>query len=89
MPNRKRTPAIAVCVICQSHEDSVSYPILIGKILRKKEPGSQNEQRYEGYNATLQALVFAPHGYYWESLSLMQKCTSLKGTLLKEKLELH
>ena len=40
MPNTKRTPDIAVCVICQSHEDSVSYPILIGEILGKKEPGS-------------------------------------------------
>ena len=36
MPNTKRTPDIAVCVICQSHEDSVSYPILIGEILWKK-----------------------------------------------------
>ena len=40
MPNMKRTPDIAVCVICQSHEDSVSYLILISKILGKKEPGS-------------------------------------------------
>ena len=40
MPNMKRTPDIAVCVICQSHEDSVSYLILIGEILGKKEPGS-------------------------------------------------
>ena len=66
MPNKKRTPDIAVRVICQLHEDSVSYPLLIGEILGKKEPGSQNEQRFKGYNAALQALVFAPHGYYWE-----------------------
>ena len=66
MPNMKRTPDIAVCVICQSHEDSVSYQILIGEILRQKEPGSRNEQRHEAYNAVLQALVFAPCGYYWE-----------------------
>ena len=66
MPNTKRTPDIAVCVICQSHEDSMSYLILISKILGIKEPGSRNEQRYEGYNATLKALIFAPCGYYWE-----------------------
>ena len=41
MPNKKRTPDIAVCVICQLHEDSVSYPILISEILGKKEPGSR------------------------------------------------
>ena len=65
MPNMKRTPDIAVCVICQSHEDSVSCPIFIGEILRKKNQAHEMK-RYEGYNAALQILVFARRGYYWE-----------------------
>ena len=66
MPNIKRTPDIAVCVIGQEHEEKLNYPIFIGEVLGKKDPGSKNEQLYEGYNAALQSLVFAHRGYYWE-----------------------
>ena len=66
MLNMKRTADIAVCVIAQTPKDELTYPIFIGEVLGKKEAGSHNEQTYEGYTAALQALVFAPRGYYWE-----------------------
>ena len=66
MPNIKRTADIAVCVMSQYSQDSINYPVFIGEVLGKKEAGSSNEQRYEGYTAVLQSLVFAPRAYYWE-----------------------
>ena len=66
MPNTKRTPDIAVCVIGQENEDKLNYPIFIGEVLGKKDRGSKNEQLFEGYNAALQSLVFAHRGYYWK-----------------------
>ena len=89
MPNTKRTPDIAVCVICQSHEDSVSYPILISEILGKK---NQAHEMNRGMKATM---LPSSHLYLLhvditgKSLSVMQKCTNLKGTLQEEKLEFH
>ena len=66
MPNIKRTTDIAVCVISQTPKDALTYPIFIGEVPGRKEPGSINEQQYKGYTAALQALVFAPREYYWE-----------------------
>ena len=66
MPNTKRTADIAVSVIAQTPKDELTYRVFIGEVLGKKEAGSRNEQTYEGYTAALQALVFAPRGYYWE-----------------------
>ena len=88
MPNKKRTPDIAVCVICQSHEDSVSYPILIGEILGKK---NQAHEMNRGTKATMlpSRHLYLPHmDITGKSLSVIQKCTNLKGTL-QEKLEFH
>ena len=83
MLNTKRTADIAVCVIAQTPKDELTYPIFIGEVLGKKEAGSHNEQTYEGYTAALQALVFAPRGYYWEIPINVAKMYCLKRDPVK------
>ena len=48
----------------------ICYPIFIGEVLGKKSPGPQYNQRYEGYNAVMQSLVFAPRAYYFEIMTI-------------------
>ena len=84
MPNIKRTTDIAVCVISQTPKDALTYPIFIGEVLGRKEPGSINEQQYKGYTAALQALVFALRGYYWEIPFNVAVMYSLEKFLKKE-----
>ena len=66
MPNIKRTPDITVVIFPDDYEKNISYPIFIGEVLGKKSPGPQYNQRYKGYNAVMQSLVFAPRAYYFE-----------------------
>ena len=66
MPNIKRTPDITVVIFLDDYEKNISYPIFIGEVLGKKSPGPQYNQWYEGYNAVMQSLVFAPRAYYFE-----------------------
>ena len=79
MPNIARTPDIAVTLNPQNYTENLTYPIFIGEILGKKDKGALYSQRYAGYNATMQSLVFAPRAYYWEigtlspSLYILQK----------------
>ena len=89
MPNIKRTADIAVCVISQTPKDTLTYPIFIGEVLGRKEPGSINEQQYEGYTAAPQALVFAPRGYYWEIPVNIAVMCSLKKVPEKGNIRLH
>ena len=69
---------------------NVSYPIFIGEVLGKKDPGPQYNQRYEGYNAVMQSLVFASRCYYFEigtispSLYILQK-NPKEGTITAKK----
>ena len=66
MPNIKWTPDITIVIFPDDYEKTLSYPIFIGEVLGKKSPGPQYNQRYEGYNAVMQSLVFAPRAYYFE-----------------------
>ena len=66
MPNIAHTPDIAVTLNPQNYTQNLTYPIFIGEILGKKDKGALYSQRYAGYNATMQSLVFAPRAYYWE-----------------------
>ena len=70
MPNISRTPDIAVTLNPQNYTENLTYPIFIGEILGKKDKGALYSQRYAGYNATMQSLVFAPRAYYWEIRTL-------------------
>ena len=65
MPNIGRTPDITVAILPNNYTQNLAYPIFIGEILGKKEQPILT-QRYAGYNATMQSLVFAPRAYYWE-----------------------
>ena len=79
MPNITCTPDITVTMNPQNNTQNLTYPIFIGEILGKKDKGALYSQRYAGYNATMQSLVFAPRAYYWEigtlspSLYILQK----------------
>ena len=66
MPNFGRTPDITVTIIPDNYTENLTYPIFIGEVLGKKSKGPHLSQRYAGYNATMQSLVFAPRAYYWE-----------------------
>ena len=66
MPNFGRTPDITVTIIPDNYTENLTYPIFIGEILGKKSKGPHLSQRYAGYNATMQSLVFTPRAYYWE-----------------------
>ena len=61
-----RTPDITVTIIPDNYTENLTYPIFIGEILGKKSKGPHLSQRYAGYNATMQSLVFTPRAYYWE-----------------------
>ena len=65
MPNIGRTPDITVIVTPDNYTQNVTYPIFIGEILGRKEQSTVT-QRYAGYNACMQSLVFSPRAYYWE-----------------------
>ena len=90
MPNIKRTPDISVVIFPDDYEKNISYPIFIAEVLGKKDPGPQYNQRYEGYNAAMQSLVFAPRCYYFEigtispSLYMLQK-NPKEGTVTAKK----
>ena len=76
MPNIKRVPDISVVV--DGNDKTLTYPILIGEVLGKKEKGPRNNQLYEGYNATMQCLVFGPRAYYFEIDTTEAALTILK-----------
>ena len=90
MPNIKRTPDISVVIFPDDYEKNISYPIFIAEVLGKKDPGPQYNQRYEGYNAAMQSLVFAPRCYYFKigtispSLYMLQK-NPKEGTVTAKK----
>ena len=66
MPNFGRTPDITVMIVPDNYTENLTYPIFIGEVLGKKAKGPHLSQRYAGYNAMMQSLVFAPRAYYWE-----------------------
>ena len=66
MPNTKRTPDIAVCVLPDQPKSSLMYPVFIGEIRGEKRELYPEDILYEGYNASLQTLAFAHRGYYWD-----------------------
>ena len=66
MLNFGRTPDITVTIVPDNYTENLTYPIFIGEVLGKKAKGPHLSQRYAGYNATMQSLVFSPRAYYWE-----------------------
>ena len=66
MPNTKRTPDIAVCVLLDKPKSSLMYPVFMGEIRGEKSESNPEDILYEGYNASLQTLAFSPRGYYWD-----------------------
>ena len=76
MPNIKRTPDI--CVVANGNKETLTYPIFLGEVLGRKEKGPTNNQLYEGYNATMQQLVFGPRAYYFEIDTTEAALTILK-----------
>ena len=78
MPNIAHTPDIAVTLNPQNYTQNLTYPIFIGEILGKKDKGALYSQRYAGYNATMQSLVFSPRAYYWEIGTLSPSLYILK-----------
>ena len=76
MPNMKRVPDISVVV--DGNDKTLTYPILIGEVLGKKDKGPKYNQLYEGYNATMQCLVFGPRAYYFEIDTTEAALTILK-----------
>ena len=76
MPNIKRVPDISVVV--DGNDKTLTYPILIGEVLGKKDKGPKYNQLYEGYNATMQCLVFGPRAYYFEIDTTEAALTILK-----------
>ena len=76
MPNIKRVPDISVVV--DGNDKTLTYPILTGEVLGKKDKGPKYNQLYEGYNATMQCLVFGPRAYYFEIDTTEAALTILK-----------
>ena len=76
MPNIKRVPDISVVV--DGNDKTLTYPILIGEVLGKKDKGPKYNQLYEGYNATIQCLIFGPRAYYFEIDTTKAALTILK-----------
>ena len=76
MPNIKRVPDI--CVVVNRNDKTLTYPILLGEVLGRKDKGPTNNQLYEGYNATMQQLVFGPRAYYFEIDTTEAALTILK-----------
>ena len=76
MPNIKRVPDISVVV--DGNHKTLTYPILIGEVLGKKDKGPKHNQLYEGYNVTMQCLVFGPRAYYFEIDTTEAALTILK-----------
>ena len=66
MPNSRRTPDCVVAVVPDNNIVDLRYPIFITEVIGKKPSKGENEEKYDGYNAACQSLVFAPRAYYCE-----------------------
>ena len=66
MPNTKRTADIAICIIPDKPETSLTIPIWQGEVLGRKPKESKNEELFQGLVSSCQGLVFSPRTYYWE-----------------------
>ena len=66
MPNYRHTPDSVVAIIPENSVVDLRYPIFITEVLDQKELKGNNEEKYNGFNAAMQSLVFAPHAYYCE-----------------------
>ena len=66
MPNAKRTPDVIVAAVPENSTKYLRFPLLVCEILGKKPAGQRYEQKFDGFNASMQPLVFSHRGYYWE-----------------------
>ena len=66
MSNHKHTPDSVVTIVPDNSVVDLRYPIFITEVLGQKSSKGTNEEKYDGFNAAMQSLVFAPHAYYCE-----------------------
>ena len=86
MPNSRCTPDSVIAVVPQNSMCDLRYPIFICEVLGKKKSQGTNEEKFDGFNACMQSLVFAPRAYYCEIIDSdarlrMLKKVPHKGTL--------
>ena len=79
-------PDSVIAVVPQNSTRDLRYPIFICEVLGKKKSQGTNEEKFDGFNACMQSLVFAPRAYYCEIIDSdarlrMLKKVPHKGTL--------
>ena len=66
MLNHKRMPDSVIAIVPENNVVDLRYPIFITEVLGSKDSKGTNEEKYNGFNAAMQSLVFAPRAYYCE-----------------------
>ena len=94
MPNSWRSPDCLIAVVPENNTLDLRYPIFIAEVLGKKDSKGTNEEKFDGFNATMQSLVFTPRVYYSEIITSVTKIYILhkdpvKGYLRVEVIEYH
>ena len=94
MPNSRRSPDCLIAVVPENNTVDLRYPIFIAEVLGKKDSKGTNKEKFDGLNATMQSLVFAPRVYYCEIITSATKIYILhkdpaKGYLRVEVIEYH
>ena len=78
MPNTCCTPDSVIAVVPENSTEDLRYPILICEVLGKKKSNGTNEEKFDGFNTTMQSLVFAPRAYYCEIIESDERMFLLK-----------
>ena len=66
MLNHKHTPDSIIAIVSENNVVDLRYPIFITEVLGLKDSKGTNEEKYNGFNAAMQSLIFAPRAYYCE-----------------------
>ena len=66
MPNHKHTPDSIIAIVPENNVIDLRYPIFITEVCSSNDSKGTNEEKYNGFNAAMQSLIFAPHAYYCE-----------------------
>ena len=66
MLNHKCTPDSVIAIVPENNVVDLRYPIFITEVLGSKDSKGTNEEKYDGFNAAMQSLIFPPHTYYCE-----------------------
>ena len=59
-------PDSIIAIVPENNVVDLRYPIFITEVLGSKDSKGTNEEKYNGFNAAMQSLVFAPCTYYCE-----------------------